>query len=137
MRYEAETRHKAVWAILVYLALVSGNTVCPPVFVLLGFVSNELIGLLGFIWLSVTTGWFLVILVEARHPDLALYFLISLCYCSVFFLPLFGALHFKNKIAKRRCAAVQVLFIICHAGAHFVLITQYDLPGRIIECIRY
>jgi len=137
IRHKTETGSKAIRAVLIYLALVTGNVLCPPILVLLGFTLCGLLGLLGFYWLAITSGGFLVLLSAVQHPDLALYFLISGAYFSIFFLPLFGALYFKDTTAKKRCKVVQVLFIICHIVVHFILIAQYDLLNRMVECIRY
>lgn len=117
MNCEAETRQKHVGGILFYLILVFGNLLCPFLFIVLGFVLGPSLGMLGLCWLSITTGWFLVYLTESGRPDLAPFFMFSLCYCSVFFLPLLGAFRLKNRTARKSCAAVQLLFIVCHPAS--------------------
>ncbi len=144
IQYNTETGRKSLWAVLIYLALVFGNAICPLKFYLLALALRHpffgLLGLLGYLWLPIATGGFLVLVSEydlgAPYGHLEMYYLLSLAYSAVFFLPLFGYLFFKKRNAKITCALVQVVFIICHAVALYILITRYDLLKRMRDLLR-
>jgi len=144
IQYNTETGRKSLRAVLIYLALVFGNAICPLKFYLLALALRHpffgLLGLLGYLWLPIATGGFLVLVSEydlgAPYGHLEMYYLLSLAYSAVFFLPLFGYLFFKKRNAKITCALVQVVFIICHAVALYILITRYDLLKRMRDLLR-
>ncbi len=141
IRYNTVTGRRAIWATLVYLALVFGNAICPLYFYYFGVglsLANALFGLLallGLLWLSIATGGFFVLVIE-YNLGLGMYHLLSLFYSSVFFLPLFWYLFFKKRNAKITCALVQVVFIICHAVALYILNTRLNLLDRMSEILR-
>ncbi len=142
MQYKTEAGDRKTRAIFIYLAIVFVNAICPLQLVRLGFAPFcGLLGLLGFHWLIITTGGFLVLVHEYNlwGPDggLGLFYLLSLAYSVVFFLPLFGALYFKEKTDKNRFKVVQVIFTICHVAVIFILIALYDLGNRMVDIIRY
>lgn len=132
-----ETARRPVRAVLAYFALANVSALGPPICVLCGFVLSELIGLVGVYWLGVTSAAFFVLVCEGSNPELASYFLITLVYFHIFFVPLLGALCSKGATARRRWMLVQVAFIVCHVVVYFLLITQYNLLNRMAKAMRY
>ena len=136
--YSTKTVLRAIRAILVYLAVVIGNVLCPPILILLGFVLSEFLGLIGIYWLAMTIGWVIVFVQDVLgSSDRGLIFLVvPFAYFASFFLPLFGFLCFKKRTAKNRCKVVQALFIVLHIVFHLYLIVYHNLFDKIIEFIR-
>jgi hypothetical protein len=141
LKYKGYITANVARAMSIYPTLVIVNAIFPLKFAFLGY-AFQLFGLwlLGTRWLSVTTGGLLVLVYEydlgAPYGHEEMYNLLSLAYSAVFFLPLFGYLFFKKRNAKITCALVQVVFIICHAVALYILITRYDLLKRMAEVMR-
>jgi len=143
LKYKGYITANVARAISIYPTLVIGNVIFPLKFIILGlaYPSFGLLWTLGGRWLSITTGGFLVLVYEydlgGPYGHKEMYYLLSLAYSAVFFLPLFGYLFFKKRNAKITCALVQFVFIICHAAVIYILITRYDLVKRMIDIIRY